>query len=165
MRCIENFFFFLKILYWVFKTPLNSFSFFFPALSMLGVSVFNEPCKLFYGQMPFLTLTLPIHPGLGPALSWAGLPPVARLLLLLLLLMYSASTFCWHGPFPGSARKWIWLGTLLWPPTSSIFCQMETQIEQKWVCQVKIWIRCRILTRAILKFRFSVRLGRNERLG
>ena len=25
---------------------------------------------------------------------------------MLLLLMYSASTFRWHGPFPGSVRRW-----------------------------------------------------------
>ena len=30
------------------------------------------------------------------------------LLLLLLLLMYSASTFCWLGPFPGLGRMTHW---------------------------------------------------------
>ena len=63
--------------------------FLFLALFLLGISVSNEPSPVacqahfikavassFYGQMPLLTPTLSVHPGLRPALSWAGLPPL-----------------------------------------------------------------------------------------
>ena len=36
-----------------------------------------------------------------------SLDPVLLAALGLLLFMYSASTFCWHAPFPGSAHWWF----------------------------------------------------------